>query len=366
MKLAQCVLPLLLSVRAVLAADPVLTDYFPPGTKVVFGLRVQSVVTSALGQGFTPQAKAASSDWLKMASLAGFDPFRDLDEVMIASTGESEKAPVVVVLLGRFDVARLAEGAKQYHGVPMLGGGKDAEYVMALLDGSTALAGSAALVRAAIDRRDGGDPGIDPALAARVASMRQRYDAWGLGDRPDGFFSPAPEANGLESVDKFEFGLSFGDGLELSAELHARSAEDAQKLNEAVQMVAAMVKSQQLSGGNAKVDIEWHDGTIKLAASIPAEELKKAMEVGKASEAMARTDVPADPAPALPVILSQPAAGASAPSAPVVSVPLRAPAVVAAVPTPSKPLSKAGAKTAASQVLDKDGDTLILRLPGQK
>jgi hypothetical protein len=359
MKLAQCVLPVLLGVRAVPAAADVLTDFFPPETKVVFGIRVHNLTISSLAQSFSAQAQAASAGWLKTVSMTGFDALRDIDEVMIASSGEGQNPPALMVVTGRFDVARLAEGARRYHDVPMLGGTKDTDNVVALLDGSTAIAGDPALVRAAIDGRDG-KAKIDTALNDRITSLRQRYDIWGLGERPEGFTAPTPEAKGLESIDRFQFGMQLAGGLELAAEIHARSAQDAEKLNTSLQLVAAMLKAQQPSGAS-RFDLQAEDGTIKLTVSIPEEELKKTIQAETAAFTQAATPVTAAAVPA-----ATPESAVAAPSAPEVTPDpaLTEPPVVP--PAPPKEVPNAAPKAATSQVVDKEGNTVILRLPGKK
>lgn len=326
MKLAPCLLPVLLSVRAVPAAAGTLTDFFPPDTKVVFGVRVHNLATSWVARSFKEQAQAqaAGVGWLKAFPLEGFDFLRDVDEVVLASNAKGRNPPAIVVVTGRFDVARLAEGAKRYGGVPLLGGEKDTDSVVALLDGGTALIGDRTLVRAAIDRR-GGTTGTDPTLNDRIASLRQRYDVWGLGEQPEGFAAPVPEAKALESIDRFQFGIELSSGLELGAEIHTRSPQDAEKLSAALGMVAAMFKGQQPSGSAAKFDMLADGGTLKLNVFIPEEELKKSIQSDIA--ALSPTTAPT------------------------------------AAPRPAPP---AAPKPAATQVLDKEGNTVVLQLPGKE
>jgi hypothetical protein len=323
MKLAQCALTLLLLVRAVPAADPVLADLFPPDTKVAFGANVRHIAASALARSLQSQALSLppGADWLKSVSLAGFDPLRDIEEVLVASSGVGPQPQALLVLSGRFDVARLAEGAPRYHGVPLPGGDKNATSLFALLDGATALAGDPALVRAAIDRREGGDH-LNAVLAARIASLRQRYDVWGLGERPEGFVAPTPEVRQLETIDRFQFGLLLGSGLELTAELHARSPQDTEKLNASLAMVAAILKAQQPSANAAKFDLQADGDIVRFTMAISEEELTRAI---RGETARAAAPVPA---------------------------PKTAPKV------PSKP--------PAAQVFDQEGNTVVLRLPGRK
>jgi len=349
MKFAHYVLPLLLSVRTVPAAAGTLTDFFPPDTKVVFGIRVHNLAASPVARSLQAQAQAATAGWLKAFPLNGFDLLRDIDEVMLASSGKGQNPPSIMVVTGRFDVVRLGEGARQYHDVPLLGGEKATDSVVALLDGGTALIGDQALVRAAIDRREG-QAKIDSALHDRITSLRQRYDIWGLGEQPEGFVAPTPEAKGLESIDRFQFGMQLSTGLELGAEIHARSPQDAEKLSASLGMVAAMLKSQQSPGSAAKFDLQADGGTLKLTVYIPEEELKRTIQAETA--AFSQTDTPA----------AVPAAAEVAPEA-VPELAVAAPPVVP--PAPPAPL-KAAQQAAASQVLDKEGNTVILKLPGKK
>jgi hypothetical protein len=344
MKLAQSLLVLLLAVRAVPAADAALTDFFPAGTKVVFGINVRKVAKSPLAQaGLTQamaqvQAQAAAADWLKLASLAGFDPLRDIDEVLVATNGEGQNPPSLIVLSGRFDVARLAEGARRYLDVPLLGGDKPTDGVVALLNASTALAGDRPTVLATLDHLGNGTQ-IDAALAKRIAAARSRYDIWGLGDRPEGFVAPTPQASALESIDRFQFGVSVSHGLELGAEIHARSAKDAEQLSATLGMVEAMIKAKQPTAGGAKFDLHAEDGTFKLSMMVPEAEVLKAMQTQTRATTQAMAEKPA------------------VRTAPVVSM-----SPVVAV-TPAKEPAKA---TPQAMVFDKDGNTVILTLPGGK
>jgi hypothetical protein len=302
MKLAQSLLVLLLAVRAVPAADATLTDLFPAGTKVVFGINVRKVAASPLAQAGLTQAKAqvqaqaAAADWLKIASLAGFDPLRDIDEVLLATNGEGPNPPSLIVATGRFDVARLAQGARRYLDVPLLGGDNPTDGVVALLNPSTALAGDRPTVLATLDHLGNGAQ-IDPALARRIAAARARYDIWGLGDRPEGFVAPAPQASGLESIDRFQFGVSLSHGLELGAEVHARSPKDAEQIGAMLATVQAFIKAKQPTAGSAKFDVHAEDGTFQLAMTIPEAELLKAVRMQTGAPAQAVAANPAKPTP---------------------------------------------------------------------
>lgn len=350
MKLVQSLLVLLLAVRAIPAADANLTDYFPAGTKIVFGINVRAMLESPLAQAGLTQAKAqvqsqaATANWLKLAALAGFDPLRDIDEVLVATDGEGQNPPSLVVASGRFDVARLGSAAKLYHEVPILGGDKPTDGVVALLSGTTVLAGDRPTVLAAIDHLGSG-PQIDGAMAIHITAARARYDVWGMGDRPEGFVAPAPQASALESIDRFQFGMAVTHGLELGAEVHARSAKDADQILALIGMLQAMIKSQQPAANGAKIEVHSEDGTIKLSIAVSEADMLKAV---KMQQGAAHT-IAGKPAPRTPPMVSVP---------PAVSLTASGPdAVQARIPT--KPASPGA-------VSDKEGNTVILTLPGKQ
>ena len=271
MKLAHCVLPLLLWAAVPVSADT-LTDFFPPDTRVVFGIRVHNLGLSAVAQSFKAQAQSAGMEWLKLP-LAGFDLLRDVDEVMIAATGTGQNPPAIIVVTGRFDAARLAEGAGKYHDVPILGSPREGESLVALVDASTMLIGSADLVHKAIDQR-GGKHAINAGLNDRITSLRQRYDVWGLGEQPDGFHLPFGEGKGLDSLDRFQFGMQVVNGLELGAEIHARTPDDIEKLKAVLADLADSLRTRGGENSALRFDVEAEGATLKLTVAMPEAELK--------------------------------------------------------------------------------------------
>src|SRR5581483_9109373 len=171
-------LPLLLAAPVFCTADSNLVDLLPSDTQIAFGIHVRTVVDSELARNLTAELKGQTAQWQTMIAMAGFDPLHDLDEVLIASTGAGKKVPTLIVARGRFDVAKLAPNAEEYHGVPLVTStSKQADGVYGFLDATTALAGDPEMVKAAIDRRD--QPAhLDSALAAKIAGYREHYDIW--------------------------------------------------------------------------------------------------------------------------------------------------------------------------------------------
>ncbi len=270
------------------AAGDLSLNLLPPDTKAVFGVRVPAITGSVLFKDAGTGAKQLSDEWLKLVKITGFDPLHDIDELLIGSAADNQKAAALVVLRGRFDLARLGAGATRYHGIAMVGGGKGGNSVLALLDASTAVAGEIPAVQAAIDRQGRGTP-LDGALTAHVQALREHFDIWGTGERPEGFVAPTGKREELDSLDRFEFGVRIGKGFELGAELHARSPKDAEKLAASMESLKAMMAMMAMTKGREqavpKIDVQVRDGTIKISLAISEDDLKKAMAAQRAASA---------------------------------------------------------------------------------
>jgi hypothetical protein len=84
--------------------------------------------------------------------------------------------------------------------------------------------------------------------------------------------------------------------LEIAAELHARSAEDAAQLTSTLRLLEGMFKASQPSANaGTKLRIESAEGTLKIALAVSEEDLKKAIAQQRRSAA-ARAAAPT-PAP---------------------------------------------------------------------
>ncbi len=320
----RLVLVALAAARLVAAGDSGL-DFLPADTKVVFGIHVSAIAESAIFKDAGVGAQKLGEDWLKLVAITGFDPLHDIDEVLMASPADKEQAPALLVLRGRFNLERMGAGATRYHGVAMVGDSKTGKGVLALLDATTAVAGELPVVRAAIDRRGHGAP-IEDQLAARVQSLRDRFDIWGTGERSEGFVPPTGKREELASMDRFEFGIRISKGFELGAELHARSQKDADKLAASMEMLKVMANAQGQAG--PKIDVQTKDGTVKISVMVSEEDLKK-------------------------LIAAQQKAGAPMGGALVVG----APVVISSEPTVPAPGSQTGSQ---------NGGTSVFVLPGKK
>jgi hypothetical protein len=240
-------------------------------------------------------------DLRKFMDQTGFDPRRDLNEILVASTGAEGASHTLILGRGVFDAARMTSAAKQagatlihYHGVDILQHKEhDGDGGIALLDGGTAVAGDMASVQAAIDRRhNGGVPAV--ALADKVRRASTGNDVWFLtlgppaefldGKIADPNLNGAMKGNMLQSVEEASGGLHFGaSNVSLTAEVVARSEKDATALADVVRFFAGMVQLNRPSGADAgqavsllnSLQLSAEANVMKFSLAMPEEQLEK-------------------------------------------------------------------------------------------
>ena len=174
---------LILFAPMAVAADSSLVDLIMPDARVVFGVDIAKIRNSPLLPAFTSGVENANPEMQKLMQAAGFDPFRDLQDVIFASPGTGKHPPALLVARGSFDTARLrafaeTAGSKvtEWKGVPILTDPDKESGAFALLD-HVILAGNLDQVKAAIGRRGQGMV-LNTEMAMRIADLSHRYDAW--------------------------------------------------------------------------------------------------------------------------------------------------------------------------------------------
>ena len=273
--------PLALLLAAAVApsfAAPALDVLLPPNAAAVFGLRTATILNLLAEQPGAKDLRQQAAFLLAATPFAGFDPFRDLDEVILAATSTATNPPTLVILTGRFDPAKFGNGkGRPYRGANLIQSGTS-KTVLAVLDQNTLLAGDLALVKAAIDRA-ASKTEAGP-LAARLETMRTRYDVWAFADHIENPEIPAAVsadfAKPLRSLDRFWAGAAFAKNFELAAEIHLRSPEDTSAIAAFVRDFEKQVKSQL--NGAANFELATTADTISLAISVPEQEWKKALQ----------------------------------------------------------------------------------------
>ena len=258
------------------------------------GINVEQARTSPFGQYLISQIQAKGQQHLQeLASLTGFEPTRDLLEVLAASSAAPGEHSGLVAIRGNFDVALIKKAAadkgakvEDYKGATLISGSKDG--ALALLDNIYALAGDAASVHAAIDQRASSVPTLDPATTVKVNELSINQDAWALTLIPPSQLGPKLPTEGplsgvaaLQKIDQASAGLKFGSAVAVSAEAVAQTAQDATALADVVRFLANMatLNTQQqhpeLTAILQTLTVNAQANVVNLSLSIPEAQLEQ-------------------------------------------------------------------------------------------
>ncbi len=279
------------------AADPALLNLVMPDAQVVAGVNVAKAKTSPFGQ-FLLRQMPDDGDFAKFINASGFDPRRDLQEVLMATAAGEHNG--LVAARGSFDAAKItalvaADGKHTmttYNGAQLLAANDTkSTQSIAFFDGNFAVAGDLALVKAAIDRRKSNNA-VSPQLAAKVA-MYGAADAWTVSLVPlaglskmhgPGALTGMLQGDLLKNVTETSGSLTFDSLIHVTGELVATSDKDATALGDVVKFLASMI---QTDGGEAGAPVATlvkdltvsTDGKIlKLALAIPEAQLESLIQ----------------------------------------------------------------------------------------
>ncbi|MFN7934400.1 MAG: hypothetical protein U0R19_13805 [Bryobacteraceae bacterium] len=298
------------------AADPALLRMIPSNSAFLAGIHADQIKTSRFGQFLLNQLKSEEANMNKFIDATGFDPRRDLTELIVASSDASGKGKSVVLARGRFDTNRInafasTGGARltTYNGVQVMSGGTEGGKSgwLAVLDNVTAVAGDQDAVRLAIDRYKGAPGALDAATVARINDLSTRYDAWmisnGVARIADDIQNPQVGGmmnnNLFQSMQSVMGGVRFGANVELSAEATMRSEKDATAMVDVIRFLAGMLqlntqndkRAAELATLLEKMQLSSSGTQFKLSLTIPEDTLEGIVKPAAASGAKAKVTV---------------------------------------------------------------------------
>src|SRR5215471_18038100 len=86
------------------AADQVLLNLVGPDAKVLAGVNVQQAKGTLFGQYVLNQIQSNNSEMQQLIALTGFDPTRDVNETLVASSGTPDTG--LALARGSFDIGK--------------------------------------------------------------------------------------------------------------------------------------------------------------------------------------------------------------------------------------------------------------------
>src|SRR5579863_9789696 len=249
---------------AAFGADPQLMNLVMPDAKVLAGANAISSVSSPLGQFML--AKIGGQIPPDFVSATGFNPLRDVTEILAASVADPANPSGLLLARGNFPVDKIsaaltASGGGANWQVTTYGGATlintanpkvKTTFAVAFIGTSIAVAGDLASVKAAIDR-SGGTNSIDPALGVTVNQLSASEDEWvassvSLGSLFNGNTIPAnasaDAAKGaaaillpiLQNIQSLNGGVKFGDNVVVTGQVVTNSPQNAAALSAVIKL----------------------------------------------------------------------------------------------------------------------------------
>ncbi len=270
--IALAALAALTTAGSAMAADSTLLGLVPPDAKVIAGIRVSTVKASPFGQFVLSRLHPESQEaFQKLIAATGFDPRRDVSEILLATGSPFSRVEGIVVLRGVFDPARIQSAATSHGcttstvmGVTVFSAGDAGVGALALPDATTAMLGDVDSVKAAIARyRSKAKPSEDLQKRVQAASLDATgaaNDFWFVTLVPLSDFAPqpapgapgSPQMNALQTVQQASGGARFtADNVSVAAQLTMRSDKDAQSMADVIRFFAGMLQSSHHKGPNA-------------------------------------------------------------------------------------------------------------------
>ncbi|MCC6536872.1 MAG: hypothetical protein IT162_04940 [Bryobacterales bacterium] len=322
-------LAILLSSAALLsAADASMVDLIMPDAKILIGVDFDRARNSPFGQFALRQLPGgggganAEAGLDKLSELTGFDPRRDLHEILIATTDTVVRPGkavdpaqnAVVIVRGAFNPAKLTELAgnrvqmSSYNGVSIMEvpasvsrrgraaagaapAAAEANWVGFM--GNLAIAGTKTAVQKTIDRGRAARKADSAAMLARVQSAGAKHDVWFLttvsptalaGNIGNANMQGALKGDLMQGIESMTGGIKFGANVVLSGEATARSDQDASALVDVLRFFASMAQSNGAKSGPMGMlnDLQMNAAgrTVKFSLTAPAAEFEKLLGSG--------------------------------------------------------------------------------------
>ena len=306
---------LLFSTVAIFAADSGLVSLVMPDARLIAGADLEKARASSFGRFVLDQMqKQSQGDFEKTIAEVGFDPRRDLREVIFASVdGQPGKGGNTIFgAKGAFDVSRISSFVKtfgkesvvsSYQGVDILS--PDATTGLAFLDASTAVLGESPSVKNAIDRRRTGRR-ISGASLASIQDISERNDLWFVstvsvadiakqmppgvpGTGPDSPMAGMLGGDAFKGIEQFMGGLKLGqDAVTFNLEATTRTEKDAVAMADVVRFLSGMIQMNrdkpEMAAAAAAFDamqLKTEGSRFKLSISVPQSQLEKMFESQK-------------------------------------------------------------------------------------
>ena len=277
------------------AADPQLLNLVMPDAKVLAGVNVEQAKGTQFGQFVLNQLQTHDAQMQQLVTLTGFDPRRDVSELLVSSDGVAGSKTGLALARGSFDIAKITAAAtvagaatEVYNGFTILEDPKNKEAGIVFLDATKVAAGDIASVKGAIDRLKTPQP-LPAAVTVKVNQWSLSQDAWGIATVPPDSLVPAgqgtqnPMFNVGKSVLAAAGGVKFGALVVFSGEAQCDTAQNAKTLGDMIQLLINMAQMQANLDPTAaalikSVTVTADGNLMKIQASLPQDVFQQLLQ----------------------------------------------------------------------------------------
>ena len=293
---AFCVI---LSAFPLLAVDATLLNLVPADAKTVAGIDVRQATASPFGVFLLGKIQGDDKSFSDFVAATGFDPRRDLSEVVMATNGVGKDAHDhgVILARGTFDVPKILAAAQQHgaktmklNSIHIIQGREERAGWVALLDDSTAVAGPQAQVQAVLAQRGTGTQ-LASALIDSVCDYSARYHAWMVSTAPlgnlaanvpDKQISGAMQGGLAQSIQQVNGGVRFGSNIDVTGQAVTRSDKDAQALVDVVKFLAGLAQANSQNQPEAarfakllsSLNVKTDGSSMVMSLSLPEADIE--------------------------------------------------------------------------------------------
>lgn len=296
----------ILAAFSALAADTALLNMIMADARFVAGIDIDRAKASPLGKKFMEELDKKDSDIGKMVAATGFDPRRDLREVVMASNDlNSKKGPGLVLMRGAFDASKIrafinvtgAGKIENFNGIEMFSAPNQDNMSAAIVDPSLVVFGSSDTVKAAVQRKSAATAAISAEAFARIRALSQSNDIWMVSTMPiaemtKALPSGAPSTGGMggmmngdvfKGIQQAALGVRFmAEAIELTAETVSQNEKDATAMADVIRFVSTMVQMNrdkpEMKGFATALDrmkLTTDARTTRLQIALPMNDMEK-------------------------------------------------------------------------------------------
>ncbi len=276
------------------AADSQLLNLVMPDATVLAGVNVDQAKTSSFGQYVLQQMQ--NPELQKLIAATGFDPTRDVSEVLVAAGAAGSKTGLALAR-GTFNPAQIAAAAaahggtttETYDGYTIVEDQKQTHGVT-FVNSTIAVAGDVASVKAALDRLKT-PSSLPAAVLTEVSQWSGQEDAWVITTVPPSSLQPKAGVptipglgasggnNALQTIQSAAAGVKFGNNVVVTAQAQSDNAQDAQNLANTVKLLASVAQLQAKDNPTIQTLAQSLTATatgttVNISLSMPSDQLQ--------------------------------------------------------------------------------------------